>query len=546
MGDSLKEILVKKLVTDLVSDDTQTDSRFLPYRYDPQGYIKRFLRWDVWAGENGTTGQREILDAYVLAIRQQSEKQQFDSGELSASQLQHWRPGEPIKNWIKVDSGHGTGKTRIASGIVSHFFDCFAPSIAYCFAPTYLQINDLLFKEIRFDRRNTDLPGEVLDSPVIKYKSNHFVKGKASGGSGKTERIQGQHNKYLLFVLDEAEGIDPYVIDSIQSMTAGGISIVLMLANPRTKTSRFARLAGLPYVRSLRISCLDHPNVIQGRDIIPGAVTREYISRMIDANCTIVNAPQADSRTFSVPWRPGIVYLPDDEFKFRVMGIAPDVSKNTFCPPGRYETAVNRKITHISENNVARIGVDCARYGDDTGTIYLRHNGRVTCQDRIVKQDGYEYYISVKRTLETLLADGVNDVSVRVDGGGGYGSTLIDTLNRDLELIGKFKNFSVLEVHFNGVPYDPTQFYDTVTELYYHAGQAVNVLTISDPPDGLETDLCERGYTYGKKHGYDVKQLVSKENFKKRINRSPDDGDGFVLCVAPDYLFGDTIDIGFA
>lgn len=547
MGNSLKDTMIKKLITDLVSDDTQTEDRFVPYRYDPQGYIKRFLRWDAWAGINGAIGQKEILDVYVLAVRQQTEKQQFDNGELTADQLQYWTPGQPIQNWIKVDSGHGTGKTMIASGIVSHFFDCFAPSITYCFAPTYPQINDLLFKEIRTARRKTDLPGDVLDSPVIKYRANHFVKGRASGGTGKTEKIQGQHDKYMLFVLDEAEGIDPYVIDSIQSMTAGGISIVLMLANPRTKTSRFARLAGLPYVRSLRISCLDHPNVIHGRDVIPGAVTREYISRMIDTHCTMVSTDQPDSRTFSIPWKPGIIYLPDDEFKFRVMGIAPDVSKNTFCPPGRYETAVNRtETTDTLGIHTARIGVDVARYGDDAGTIYLRHNGRVTCRNRIFKQDGYEYYLAVKEILEELLTNGVMDVSIRVDGGGGYGSTLIDNLNRNFDLTEKFKNFSVHEVHFNGTPYDTTQFYDMVTEMYYHAGQIVSVISLVDPPDNLEIDLCERMYTHGTSGGREVKRIVSKENFKKRINRSPDDGDGFVLCVAPDYLFGDTIDIGFA
>lgn len=518
---------------------------FSPYKFDPQEYISHFLHWDVWEGEDGATGQREILDAYVLAIRQQIEKKEWEHGEKRLDQLEFWRPGQAIQNWIKVDSGHGTGKTKLAAGIVSHYFDCFAPSITYCFAPTHHQINDLLFKELRKDRRNTILPGEVLDSPVIKHKEDHFVKGRASGGNGKTEKVQGQHEGYLLFVIDEAEGTDPYILDSIQSMTAGGVSIVFMPANPRTKTSRFARLAGSPYVKSFRISCLDHPNVKAGRDIIPGAVTREYVERMMGSHCSVVASHNVDARTFEVDWQPGKIFLPDDEFKFRVMGIAPDVSKNTFCPPGRYEAAANRELD-IIESSVARIGVDVARYGDDTGTVYLRHGGAVTCEARIFKQDGYEYYIAVKELLQGLASKKVKDIQVRVDGGGGYGSTLIDNLNRDSDLMSEFESFAVQEVHFNGAPYDHTAYHDLVTEMYYHAGEAVQTLTLVDPPDNLEVDLCERSYSYTKKGGYDVKQLVSKDTFKKKIGRSPDDGDGFVLCVAPDYLFGGTIDIGFA
>jgi hypothetical protein len=34
-----------------------------------------------------------------------------------------------------------------------------------------------------------------------------------------------------------------------------------------------------------------------------------------------------------------------------------------------------------------------------------------------------------------------------------------------------------------------------------------------------------------------VKKLEEKKKFKKRMKRSPDDGDGFVMAVAPDFLF---------
>jgi hypothetical protein len=35
----------------------------------------------------------------------------------------------------------------------------------------------------------------------------------------------------------------------------------------------------------------------------------------------------------------------------------------------------------------------------------------------------------------------------------------------------------------------------------------------------------------------DLKQLETKEKFKDKFHRSPDDGDGFVLATASDRLF---------
>jgi hypothetical protein len=99
----------------------------------------------------------------------------------------------------------------------------------------------------------------------------------------------------------------------------------------------------------------------------------------------------------------------------------------------------------------------------------------------------------------------------------------------------------VIEVHNNGTPSDETKFADCITELYWYASEALKVLRLDSPSPNLETDLCERKYGYVVKTSngrtrLDVKQLVTKEKFKDKFKRSPDDGDGFVLAVASDHL----------
>lgn len=546
----LAKLAAKRLPKIQQNKASDPDKVFPPYRFEPNEYIKKYLGWVLWSGNSDHPGQRQVLDAYVLALRQQHERDDYDNGVKTVEQLEYWQPGQTIQNWIRVEAGHTVGKTKLASGIVSHFFDCFRPSIVYAFAPTYTQINDLLFKEIRTDREGRDdFPGMVHKTPEVSYKGNHFIKGRATsdaGGRG-TERIQGQHGKYLLFILDEAEGIDGYVYNAVRSMASGGIVIVLMLANPRTRASNFYKLRTLPEVINFRVSCLYHPNVLQNREVVPGAVRREYVNNML-VETEVVSEHNADDHTFELPWEPGVIRRPSAEFMFRVLGIPPaNLADDTFCPLGRFEAAKNREPFSGDDPTIARLGVDVARYGSDRGTIYVRHAGKVYRAAEISQQDGYTYYEKCRDELMKLAELGVKNVQVRVDGGGGYGSTCIDNLKRNDDLhrlftvqddrFGEVCQFTVLEVHNNGIPDEETKYADLITEMYAHAGEALKELAIIDPPQNLEVDLCERNYRTVTKGAKEVKKITPKENFKAIYGRSPDDGDGFVYAVAPDFLF---------
>lgn len=489
------------------------------WQYDPVGYIQEKLGWEPWAGVGDAPGQVEVLEAYSRALK-----------------AQHENPDIPCQNRIRIEAGHTVGKTKLASGIVNHFFDNFAPSIIYTFAPTWEQIHDLLWKEIKSDRRGKNLPGRILDLG-LEISDNHFAKGRATsnaGGQG-TERAQGQHGKYLMFVLDEAEGIDDYVWDAVESMTSGGISIVLMLANPRTRTSKFHKAASDERVVSFRISCIQHPNVIENREIVPGAVKRLYVDSMVKKHCERVEAYNPDTHTFELPWQPGIIYEPDSEFLFRVRGIAPaNMADNTFVPVGRYEAATKRVVGPAG--SVARMGVDVARYGKDRGTLYIRRGDSLKHIAYFAKQDTGVYARRIRDEAQRLAKEGVTSLHIRVDGGGGFGGGVIDRLNEDEGLKKSFEDFRVLEVHFNGVPSEPTAYADIATEIYAHTAEALQVLSVQ-APDALEQDLCERTYKWVKLHGVDVKKLTPKEEFKNDFKRSPDDGDGAALAAAPDYLW---------
>ena len=512
------------------------------FRFDPAGYIERYLGWTPWRGTPEQPGQADVIDAYTHALRAQDERTRYEAGELSADQLHHYRPGEPIRNRIRVASGHTIGKTKLASGLVGHFFDCFPPAIVYTFAPTYVQVHDLLWKEIKADRRGSGLPGQILDL-AIRRADDHFALGRATnnaGGTG-TERIQGQHGPYLMFVIDEAEGVADYVWNAIESMTSGGTVIVLMLANPRTRSSPFHRAAARADTASFRISCLWHPNVVAGRELIPGAVRREYVDAMIETHCQLVAEPDADRMTFSVPWRDGI-WAPDSEFMFRVLGVAPVMTADaTLIPTGRYAAALEREPMR-GYLDQARIGVDVARFGRDAGTVYVRHDGAIWRAAQLYQADTTEYAIAIRDAALDLYERGATSIHVRIDAGGGYGGGVSDQLARDQSLIGTIPDFRVYEVHFNAAPTRLDQYLDFVTEMYAEAAETLNGVGVVNAPPELEDDLTDRRYEWRNRAGVAVRVLEPKDEFRKRRKRSPDDGDGFVLAAAPDYLFETTQD----
>ena len=520
------------------------------YRYDPERYIQEQLGWTPWRGDvHGIPGQADIIDAYTLALRQMHERDAWEQGELLPSELRYWQPGEVIQNYIRVEAGHTVGKTKLSSGLVNHFFDCFTPSIIYAFAPGERQIRDLLWKEVETDRDGKGLPGRLLNLR-LEVAANHFAKGVSTNNNGGrgTERVQGQHGKYLMFVLDEAEGLPEFVWNAVDSMASGGICIILMLANPRTRSSRFHKIKSRPTVKSFRISCIGHPNCLEGREVVPGAVKRQYVETMLEAHCELTPQHQDDKHTFEVPWRAGEIFLPNAEFCFRVLGIAPaDIADNTLITVGRYEAACARVLLPPTDAEKAakevwgQFGVDVAGFGKDFGTLYARFRNVVWRAAQLWKQDYDDYARIIKEEALKLRAQGCTHLSLRIDAGGGFGQGVLSHLKKDQEFLKAFPgaNLRIHKVDFGTPPLDAKAYANVVTELYAQAAETLKGIRVENPPAALEADLAERIYEWANIGGVDVKRLEKKTEFKKRHEgRSPDDGDGFVLCCAPEFLFG--------
>jgi hypothetical protein len=529
------------LALDLYGGQASNAADFSATRFSPETYIRDRLGWTPWEGSPEHPGQAEVLEAYTLALRQQFERQRYEAGEGYDSSV--WTPGQVIKSRIRVESGDNNGKTKLAAGLASHFFDHFNPGVVYTFAPSWKQVKRLLWKEIRADRAGKNLPGKLLDNCELKDESEggakHFAVGISTdnaGGHGR-ENVQGEHAPHKLIVIDEAEGVAPFVYDALDNLTSGGVWIILEIGNPMLRTSRFHKESYRADCVTFRMDTAYHPNVAAGREIIPGAASRQFVLNMLADHCVKVDAHDPDLHTFELPWLPGAIYQPDSEYMSHVMGLASaNVTDKNPVPVGRYEAARKRE-PDGREPHRARLGIDCARWGRDNGTGYTNHAGGVRRFGQFVKQDSVSYFLATKAEAKRLAALGVTSLHVRVDAGGGFGAGVTDLLKYDDELIKLFADYQIIEANFGGSAHNQAAYYDAVTEWTYEAAESLKGLALLNPPANLESDLCEREAEPRNVEGRFVRKLEDKDKFRKRVGRSPDDGDGFVLAVAPDYLF---------
>jgi hypothetical protein len=79
-----------------------------------------------------------------------------------------------------------------------------------------------------------------------------------------------------MVVFDEATGVAPGIWQAAEGLAVGPDDRFFAVGNPTDPTSEFKRKDDSGLWPVIRLSCEQHPNVTEGRVIVPGAVTREW------------------------------------------------------------------------------------------------------------------------------------------------------------------------------------------------------------------------------------------------------------------------------
>ncbi len=179
---------------------------------------------------------------------------------------------------ITIRSGHGCGKTSVASVIILHFLFCFKYSQIGATANTEAQLKDIFLKEfyIWHKRMPEQLRNEIeqLDDRIrIRGTKDWFLRARV-GSKDKPEALAGLHGKYVLFYGDEASGIANQVFETMHGSLTGDNWIVILSSNPTRTEGYFYdrhKPANKPYWTQLHFDSNDSP-----------LVKPEYVQGIID------------------------------------------------------------------------------------------------------------------------------------------------------------------------------------------------------------------------------------------------------------------------
>jgi len=165
---------------------------------------------------------------------------------------------------------------------------------------------------------------------------------------------------------------------------------------------------------------------------------------------------------------------------------------------------------NIDPEGAIEVGVDVARFGDDSTQMYKRKGLKVI--------DHREMRLADTGTVVRSVCDFAgDDLSVRIKIDEGYNPGVVDGV--------KATGREVLGVNFGGRARDADKYANAASEMWFEF--PADEAAIPDDQD-LMRELSGRRYDYDKQGR---KVIESKDEFKKRnAGKSPDKADALLLC----------------
>lgn len=180
---------------------------------------------------------------------------------------------------VTVRSGHKIGKSTCAVIIALWFYCSFPRARVILTSATAKQIDDILWSELKRVLRGALIQ---IDGEPHKIARSGLESGdrKIWGFTAReVEAAAGYSGPNILFIVDEASGVDDGFFEVIEGNRASSGSRLLLFSNPTRTDGEFFRSHEdkKEFYHCIAVSSEETPNVVEGRDIIPGLAGADWV-----------------------------------------------------------------------------------------------------------------------------------------------------------------------------------------------------------------------------------------------------------------------------
>jgi hypothetical protein len=292
-----------------------------------------------------------------------------------------------------VKSCHGPGKSFTAATAGAWWLDPETHTLGDAFlittAPSWPQVEAILWKEIRRRHYQGKLAGRITrecqwlmgEKGTQRLHESEEIIGMGRKPQDYDENtFQGIHARFLMAILDEANGIPEALWDSVLALATGKNSRILAIGNPDDPNSRFAKVCkpGSGW-NVIKISAWDVQDAIKAEgipnDVAEQLTSLEYIE------------------TARREWGEG-----SPRWQSKVEGEFPDISDEFLISPSLIEECTQRSLPGL---DIGRYGADVARYGQDKSVLYRNRDGVIRLVASWAKEDTMQSAGRIARVLSS-------------------------------------------------------------------------------------------------------------------------------------------------
>lgn len=451
---------------------------------------------------------------------------------------------------IAISACHDVGKSWTLARVVLWYASCFPYSKIITTAPTYNQVKNILWAEIRsaYSRSKFPLGGQMnLTEWQITKDGDWFAIGftprnelSTESGQGKASSFQGFHAPHVLLVFDEATGVPHAIWTMAEGMLTSGNVKFVAIGNPTSRNSEFYRCFSAPDWTKIKLSCFDSPNLKAN-----GIHNIDDLRREIDV---VRSLPDSEAHTKLSRYATPMPYLltlkwvvsmglprkwgiDHPLFVSKVLGEFPKDSDGTLIGLGYIEEAQFR-VSYPSGTDRKTIGVDVARFGTDATVLTALHGKKYLKAKRLIKQGTAEVVGEVINMAREL-----GPIDVIVVDETGLGGGVVDMLREAQRDDTLSRITTVRGVQFGAACLgedDKEKFVNVKARMFRLLADDLkdpNGLCLPPPNEGGDVYTDELPTIMYKFDSKGRMLIESKDDYKKRTGRkSPDDSDSLALA----------------